>query len=161
VPARQVDRKRESAHQNKAERPSRIQIEPAPRHELETQVPVDQPGQDAAGYDHRDRVDGGDQDGHAEIGIDEGSRRLVASVEVGGTAETKIDRYQHQSRAMRDRHGKGPEPQLRRSYPRQYPRVAPVDEPQDAEADDQEAGADLGRSLPLDEGDEQSEGEDR
>jgi len=160
VPARQVDRKRESAHQYEAEGPSRIQIEPAPRHELETQVPVDQPGQDAAGCDHRDRVDDGDQDRHAEMGFDEGACRLVAAVEIGGAAETKIDRYQHQSRAMRDRHGKGPEPQLCRSYPRQHPRMAPVDEPEAAEPDDQEACADLDLSLPLDEGDQQREGKD-
>src|SRR5262249_48276276 len=32
---------------------------------------------------------------------------------------------------MRDRHGEGPEPQLRRSYPRQHPRMASVDEAED------------------------------
>ena len=37
------DRKRESADQNEADRPGRIQIEPASRHELEAQVAVDQP----------------------------------------------------------------------------------------------------------------------
>ena len=61
---------------------------------------------------------------------------------------------------MRDRHGKGPEPQLRRSYPRKHPRMAPVDEPEEAEPDDQEAGADLDLSLPLDEGDQQREGKE-
>ena len=101
MPARQLDHKRESAHQYEAEGPSRIQIKPAPRHELETQVPVDQPGQDAAGCDHHDRVDDGDQNGHAEIGIDEDACRLVAPVEVGGAAETEIDRHQHQSRDAR------------------------------------------------------------
>src|SRR5712691_7221183 len=110
VPARRADRKRESAHQYEAEGPSRIQVEPAPRHERETQVAVDQPRQESAGCDHRDRVDGGNQDGHADIGIDEDACRLVAPVEVGDAAETKIDRYQHQSRAMRHRHGKRPEP---------------------------------------------------
>ena len=100
----------------------------------------------------------GDQDGHSEIGIDEGPCGLVGPVEAGGAAETKIDRHQHQSRAMRDRHGKGPEPQLRRSYPRQHPRMAPIGEPEDAKPDDQEAGADLDLSLPLDEGDQQREG---
>jgi len=87
VPARQVNRKRESAHQCEAKGPSRIQIEPASRHERETQVAIDQPRQEAAGRDHRDGVDDGDQDGHAEIGIDEGTCRLVAPAEVGGTAE--------------------------------------------------------------------------
>ena len=92
----------------------------------------------------------------AEIGIDEDAcRLLVAPVEVGGLAETKIDRHQHQSRAMRDRHGEGPEPQLRRSYPRQHPRMAQVDEQEDAEPHDQEAGADLDLSMPLDDGEQQ------
>ena len=45
VPACHADRKRESAHQYEAEGPSRIEIEPASRHELETQVAVDQPRQ--------------------------------------------------------------------------------------------------------------------
>ena len=61
---------------------------------------------------------------------------------------------------MRDRHGEGPEPELRRPYPRQHPRMAPVDEPEDAEADDQEAGADPDRPLPFDERDQQREGQD-
>jgi hypothetical protein len=38
--------------------------------------------------------------------------------------------------------------------------MAPVYEPKDAESDDQEAGADLDLSLPLDEGDQQREGKD-
>jgi hypothetical protein len=84
--------------------------------------------------------------------------RLVASVEVGGPAEPEINRHEHQSRAMRERHGEGPEPQLRWSYPRQHPRMAPVGEPEDTEPDNQEAGADLDLSLPFDEGDEQREG---
>jgi len=100
-------------------------------------------------------VDDGDQDGHAEIGVDEDACRFMAAVEVGGVAETKIDRNQHQSRAMRDRHGKGPERQLCRSYPRQHPRMAQVDEQEDAEPHDQEAGADLDLSMPLDEGEQQ------
>jgi hypothetical protein len=71
-------------------------------------------------------VEDGNQDGHAQIGIDEGACRLVTPVEVAGLAETKIDRDEHQTRAMSDRCCKGPEPQLRRSYPRQYPRMAPA-----------------------------------
>ena len=153
--ARQADHKRDSAHQYEAEGPSRIQIEPTPAHELETQVSVDQPGQDAAGCDHRDRVDDGNQGGHAEVGIDEVGCRLMAAVEVSGAAETKIDRYQHQSRAMSDRHGEGPQAQLGRWYPRQPPRMTPVDEPEEAETDDQQAGADLDLPLPFDERDEQ------
>jgi hypothetical protein len=42
VLVRKDDRERESSHQDEADGPSRIQIEPAPRHELETQVAVDQ-----------------------------------------------------------------------------------------------------------------------
>ena len=103
-------------------------------------------------------MNNGDQDGHAEVGVDEGACRLVAAVEVGGPTEPEIDRYEHQSRAMRDRHGEGPEPQLRRSYPRQRPWMAPVDEPEETEPDDQEAGADLDLLLPFDEGDKQPEG---
>ncbi len=71
-------------------------------------------------------------------------RRLVALVEVSGSTESKIDRHEHQSRAMRDRHGEGPEPQLRRSYSRQRPRMAPVDE---AEAERQAAR--IGESEPV------------
>jgi hypothetical protein len=101
--ARQSDHKRQSTYQDEAEGPSRIQIEPTPRHELETLVAVDQPCQEAAGGDHRDGMDDGNQDGHTETSIDKGACRLVASVDVGGSAETKIDRHEHQSSTMRDR----------------------------------------------------------
>ena len=74
-------------------------------------------------------------------------------------AEPEIDRHEHQSGAMRDCHGEGPEAQLRRSYPRQHLRMAPVDN-RNAEADDQETGADLDLLLPLDEGDQQRERKD-
>ena len=84
MPACQTDRKRESADQYEAEGPGRIQVEPAPRHELEPQVAIDQPCQDSAGCYHRDRVDNGNQDGHAEIIIDEGACRLVTPVEISG-----------------------------------------------------------------------------
>ena len=84
---RKYDREGQSAHQHEADGPSRIQIEPAPRHELETQVAVDQPRGESASHYHRERVDNGDQDGRAEIGVDEGACRLVASVEFGGPAE--------------------------------------------------------------------------
>src|SRR5271155_1030816 len=160
VPTAEAERKRENADQYEAGGPSRIQIEPAPRHEFETQVAVDQPRQESAGGNHRDGVDDADQDSHAEIGIDEGAWRLVAAIEVGISAKAEINRHEHQSRAMRDRHGKGPERQLSRSYPSQHPRMAPVDEPEDAEPDDQEAGADLDLWPPLDEGDQHREGKD-
>ena len=61
---------------------------------------------------------------------------------------------------MRDCHGEGPKPQLRRSYPRQCPWMAPVDKPEDTEPDDKKAGADLYLALPFDEGDQQREGKD-
>ena len=157
---RKAEHERESTHQDEADGPSRIQVEPAPRHELETQVAVDQPCQESAGCNHRDGVDDGDQDSHAEIGIDEGACRFVASVKVGGHAEPEVNRHEHQSCAMRDRHGERPERQLCRSYPRQHSRMAPVDAPEDTEPDDQEAGTDLDLSLPLDEGDKQREGKD-
>ena len=102
-------------------------------------------------------VEDGNQDGHAQIGIDEGACRLVTPVEVAGLAETKIDRDEHQTRAMSHRYCKGPEPQLRRSYPRHYPRMVPADELEDAEPDDKEAGADLNLLLPLDEGEQERE----
>src|ERR1700680_1802990 len=137
VLAWQVDRERESAHKYEAERPGCIEIEPTPRHELETQIAVDNPRQRSPGCDHRDRVDYGNHDGHAKTGIDEGACRRIAPIKVGGAAESKIDRYQHQSRAMRDRHGQGPQPQFCRSYPRQHSRMPPVDQPEDAEPDDQ------------------------
>ena len=82
----------------------------------------------------------------------------MAPVEVAGPTEPEINRHKHQSGAVRDRHGKGPEPQLRRSYPRQHPRMTPIDEPEDAEPDDQETGTDLDLPLPIDKGDEQCEG---
>ena len=82
----------------------------------------------------------------------------MAALEIGGPAEPEINRYQHQSRAMSDRDGEGPEPQLRRAYPRQRPRVAPLHEPEDAEPNDQEAGADLDLPLPFNDGDQQREG---
>ena len=37
----ETDHERKGAHQNEADGPSRIQIEPAPRHELETEIAVD------------------------------------------------------------------------------------------------------------------------
>src|SRR5262249_41286704 len=103
-------------------------------------------------------MDDGDQDSHAEISVYERARRLVALVEVGRLAEPEIDWYEHQSGAMRDRHREGPEPQLRRSYPRQHPRMASVDEPEDAEPGHQETGTDLDLLLPFDNREQQREG---
>src|SRR5262249_48412157 len=94
------------------------------------------------------------------ISVYERARRLVALVEVGRPAQPEIDWYEHQSRAMRDRHGEGPEPQLRRSYPHQHPRMASVDEPEDTEADDQQTGADLDLLLPFDDYEQQRERKD-
>src|SRR3954453_9671177 len=79
----------------------------------------------------------------------------MGSVGVGGPAEPVLDWYKHQSCAMGDRNGEGPEPELRWPNSHQHPRMAPVDEPEDAESDDQETGANLDRLLPFDEGDQQ------
>src|SRR5262245_31228221 len=103
-------------------------------------------------------MDDGDQDSHAQISVYERARCLVALAEVGRRAQPKIDWYEHQSRAMRDRHGEGPEPQLRRPYPRQHPRMASVDEAEDAEPDHQQTGADLDLLLPFDESEQKREG---
>src|SRR5216683_5697344 len=72
-PARvnQAEHQCDGSHQNEAEGPGRIQIEPAPRYEFEAEIAVDQPRQTSAGRDHRAGVDDGDLHGHAEIGIDE------------------------------------------------------------------------------------------
>jgi hypothetical protein len=105
-------------------------------------------------------VDDGDYDGHAQISVHERARRLVSFVELGGSAQPEINWYEHQSRAMRDRHGEGPEPQLRRSYPREHPRVASVDKPEDAEPDKQQTGADLDLLLPFDDYEKQRERKD-
>src|SRR6516162_8471214 len=90
------------------------------------------------------------QDGHAQICGYERARRLVSVVEVSGSAETQINRYDHQSCAVGDCNSEGPEPQLRWSYSRQHPRMASVEEPKDAEPNHQETGADLNLSLPFD-----------
>ena len=74
-----------------------------------------------------------------------------------GSAQSKIDRQKHQSRALGDRHGKRPKPQLRRWYPRQRPRMTPVDEPEDTEANDQDAGENLDLQPPFDKRDPQRE----
>ena len=60
-------------------------------------------------------------------------------------------------RAMGDRHGKRPKPQLRRWYPRQRPRMTPIDEPEDTEANDQDAGENLDLQPPFDKRDQQRE----
>src|SRR5262249_42213560 len=86
--------------------------------------------------------------------------RLMAIIKIGGPTEPKIDRHEHQPCAMRDCHGEGPEPQLRRPYPRHEPRMASVDQPEDTEPDNQHAGSDLDLPLPFDERDEQGEGKD-
>ena len=67
---------------------------------------------------------------------------------------------EHQPRAVRDRYAKGPEPELRRSYPRQHSRMAPVDEPKNTEPDDQETGTNLDLPLPVNERNQQREGKD-
>jgi hypothetical protein len=105
-------------------------------------------------------MDDGDQDSHAQISVYERVSRLVALVELGHPAQPDIDWSEHQSRPMRDRHGEGPEPQLRRSYPRQHPWMASVDEPKDTEPDDQQTGGDLDLLVPFDNHEQQRERKD-
>ena len=61
---------------------------------------------------------------------------------------------------MSNRYSEGPQPKLRRSYPRQHPGMTPIDEPEDTKPDDQEAGANLDLALPFDKGDQQCEGKE-
>src|SRR6185369_17618489 len=126
------------ADQDEADGPDRIQIEPALRYEFEAEIAVGEPRATSAGGDHRGGVDGGNQHGHAEIGIDERAGGLMASVEVGLPTEPEIDRHQHQRRAMGERDGERPKPQLRRRYPRQRPWMAPVGKSKQTEGDDEE-----------------------
>jgi hypothetical protein len=63
----------------------------------------------------------------------DGDRRLVSLVEVGGPAEPEIDRHEHQSGAMRDRNGERPECQIASKYdPFSRPTVTPLTEPRPA-----------------------------
>ena len=105
-------------------------------------------------------MNGGNQNGHAEIGVDQSAGGLVALVEVGFPAEPEIDRHQHQCRAMRERDGERPKPQLRRRYPCQRPWMTPAGKPEKTEGDNEEACADLYRALPFDDGNQQCEGQD-
>jgi len=149
-----------SSHQNEADGPRPIQIEPTPRYESETKIAVNQPRQASPDNDHRGCVDDRDQHGHPEIGTHDGPGCLVSFVEISLPAESKIDRYEHQSCAMRNCHGEGPKPQLHRPDPRQCPWMTPVYKPEDTEPDNEEAGRDLYLELPFDERDQQRERKD-
>ena len=107
---READHQGNNPYQNEADGPGCVQVEPASRHEFETEVAVNQPRRASAGRDHRGGMHNGHQHGHAEIGIDEPGCRLVACVEVRGLAQPEIDRHEHQSSAMSDRYREGPEP---------------------------------------------------
>ena len=74
-------------------------------------------------------------------------------------AEPKIDRYEHQPRAVSNRHGERPEPKLRPWNPRENARMVPVNEPEDAKGDDQQRGGDLDLPPPFNEGQQQRERE--
>ena len=89
VLAGEADRQRECADEDEAQRPGLIQIEPAPRQELETQIAVCEPCRPAARRNHCQRMDQGDQDGHAEVRVDQSACRLVAGVQVSGAAQTQ------------------------------------------------------------------------
>src|SRR5262249_62254084 len=84
---------------------------------------------------------------HAEIGVYERAHILVVAVR--GLAKSEVDRHKHQPRAMSNRNGERPKPQLRRRYPRQRPRMTPVDNLKKAEPDDQQTGTDLNLLLPF------------
>src|SRR5215471_2599183 len=102
-------------------------------------------------------MDKRDQEGHAQIAVDECADRLVA-VEVGGPAEPEINGHQHKSRPMSNRNGEGPEAELCRWYSRQRPRMARIDEPRDTERDHQETGTNPDLPMPFDESGQQREG---
>jgi hypothetical protein len=59
-----------------------------------TEIAVNEPRGTSAGS-HRGGVDDRDQDGHTEIGIHEGPGCLVAFVEVGLPAESKMNWHEH------------------------------------------------------------------
>src|SRR3954453_13871861 len=119
-----VRAKSNTAYENKSQCPNPIEIEPAARDELQTEILVDEPSQATASRNHRQRMHGGNDDCHAQIGGDEPAPRLMSGMVIGSTAETEIDGDEHQSGAVRDRHGKGPEGKLRRPYTRQHARMA-------------------------------------
>ena len=96
--------------------------------------------------------------GPAEVGADEGASRLVALIKIVAPAKPEIDRHEHQSGPMGNRHRKRPQAQLRRPDPRQRARMAPVQQPEYAEADDKKARADLDLPPPFGKGHEQREG---
>src|SRR5579859_562956 len=93
-------------------------------------------------------MDAGDKQRHAQIGVDQSPRGLMPSVHVVGPAQAEVDRYQHQSSAMRDGNGEGPERKPRRRDTREYTRMAPPDQKAHPKADDQHTRADLDLALP-------------
>ena len=80
------------------------------------------------------------------------------SIKIAAPAKPEIDRYEHQSRPMGNRHRKGPQAQLRRPDPRQRARMTPVQQSEYAEADDKKARPDLNLRPPFGKGHEQREG---
>ena len=70
-------------------------------------------------------------------------------------AEAKIDRQQHQTRAVGGRDCEGPERKLRGPDPGERTRVSPVDEAKDAERDYDGACADPDFALPVQQCDHQ------
>src|SRR5215472_9505609 len=105
VLAEEAERNGERTHQNETEGPNGIEIEPASRHELKTEVTVDCPCKGSTGSDHRSAVNERDQNSHAQAAADEGAGCLVAAIEVDGLAEPEINRHQHKSRSMSNCHG--------------------------------------------------------
>lgn len=147
---------RQCARHDQARRPHRVEIEPAPRYELQPEIAVHEPREPAAGADHRDGMHGRDDERHPEMRIDERGRRAMAGVLVE-PAQPQVDRYQHQPRAMRDRDRERPQAEPRGRNPRKRPRMPAPDQQHGAEADHERARADPDRRLPREQRREQPE----
>ena len=154
----EANRQRKSAHENQANGPNSLQIEPASGHEFETQIAVDQPGRESPAAIIEAEWTTETRTATPRLAL---MRAPAASWPLSGSkplTEAEIDRHEHQAGAM----GEAPRRRTKAAscvgrYPRQRPRMTPVDEPEDAETDDQQACADLDLPLPFDERDEQRE----
>jgi len=93
-----------------------------------------------------------------KVAAGERARCLVPAAGVFAPAEPKIDRHQHESRPMSNRHGEGPKTQLGWWYPCQRARMTRIQEPKETESHHQEAGANPRLSLPFDKSRQEREG---
>ncbi len=155
-----LSRRRQSERQrtrhDQARCPHGIEIEPAPRHELQPEIAVHEPCEPAARGDHRGRVHGRDDECHPEMRIDEHGCGAVARIAVEA-AQPEVDRHQHQPRAVRDRDRERPQAEPRRRDSRERARVPAPDQQHGAEADHERARADPDRRLPREQRGEQPE----